>query len=84
MTRMMAGTLTEEETERVVELMNRYPGPNALMMNRLGGTGWHMGVSTPWWSLGAWLFPFLFFLNALVWLGVGVLVLAWLWRQVTR
>ncbi|MEX1063716.1 MAG: hypothetical protein WED06_00055, partial [Candidatus Paceibacterota bacterium] len=44
MVKMISGQLTESEAGRVVTLMNQYPGPHALMMNRLNlgnfGHGW--------------------------------------------
>lgn len=39
MTNMMSGALSETETDRMVELMNQYPGPGSMMMGRMMGSG---------------------------------------------
>lgn len=37
MTKMMSGTLTQTEEDRIIELMNEYPGPGSMMMGRMMG-----------------------------------------------
>lgn len=39
MLKMMSGDLSQSETDRMVELMNQYPGPSSMMMNRMMRTG---------------------------------------------
>lgn len=39
MIKMMAGDLSEEETDRMVEFMDQYPGPGSMMMGRMMGMG---------------------------------------------
>jgi putative membrane protein len=39
MSSMIAGELSEEEIARMAELMNEYPGPGAMMMERMLGMG---------------------------------------------
>jgi putative membrane protein len=39
MTKMMSGTLTDEEIDRLAELTRQYPGPQAMMMGRFMGMG---------------------------------------------
>lgn len=84
MTKMIAGTLTEAEADQFVGLMNQYPGPTGMMMNRLGGFGgWGMmggGYRTSWAGFWFWFMS----LGALIWLGVGALLLVWLWKQISK
>jgi hypothetical protein len=35
MIKMMSGKMSDTETERMIELMEMYPGPHGMMMNRL-------------------------------------------------
>ncbi|MDP2641597.1 MAG: hypothetical protein Q8P39_03690 [Candidatus Yanofskybacteria bacterium] len=89
MVNMIAGELTQEEADRLVQLMEQYPAPMSIMMNRFGssqtgewgmmnGFGWGMmdGIGT----FLAWLFT----LTWIVWLAVGVLAVVWLWKQIRR
>lgn len=50
MTKMMSGAMTEQESERMLELMNNYPGPNGMMMGRMmatqGMAGFPAGTTT--------------------------------------
>ena len=93
MTKMMSsnGNLTEEETQKMIGYMNQYPGPYNMMMNRMMaqnlGRGerrdnmWGMmnwANSTGW---GGW-FGIFGFVISLVWLGIGVLILIWLFKKV--
>lgn len=39
MTKMMSGELSQGETDRMVELMNQYPGPGSMMMGRIMNMG---------------------------------------------
>jgi len=86
MNKMIAGTLTEAEADQLVGLMNQYPGPSGIMMNRLGGFGgWGMmswgGSYRAGWS-GFWFW--LMALGGLIWLGAGALLLVWLWKQINK
>lgn len=94
MVKMMAGSLTETEANRMVEIMNQYPGPMGMMMGRLGmmegGWGGSFGGknnnSMMNWGYGfnvlagAWLW--LIFLSLIVWLIVGILAAIWLWKKI--
>jgi hypothetical protein len=82
MVKVMAGTLTEEESGRLAELMDQYPGPMGMMMDRMMGMGTTgfgtgmVGVGSFWvWIVG---------LTTAVWLVVGVLAVMWLWKQIRK
>jgi len=93
MAKMMQGKLTETEANRMVEIMNQYPGPMGMMMTRLGMNqnmrggnlpqnmmnmmNWGFGFSV-WISVWFWLV----FLCVIIWLVVGVLAAIWLWKQI--
>lgn len=84
MMKMVSGDMTETEIERMVILMERYPGVHSMMMGRVvGGNftgmpfGGVMGFSG---SLWAWIM----ILGMMVWLVVGILVVVWLLRKLTR
>jgi len=81
MTKMMAGDMSEEEAGRMTELMNQYPGPSGMMMNRMmdAGSGWGM---MPWsfGGFGAGAFWLLY----LVWLVAGVLAVIWLYKNIVK
>lgn len=92
MVKMMTGELTETEANRIVEVMNQYPGPMGMMMGRLGmmqgvwggsSSGgmmnWGSGFSI--WA-GAWMW--LIFLSVIIWLIVGILAALWLWKQIQK
>lgn len=93
MTKMMAGNgnLTEEETEKMIGFMNQYPGPYNMMMNRMmaQNLGWGERRDNMWgmmnWANGSgwggWFAAF-WFIASLIWLGVGVLILIWLFKKV--
>lgn len=84
MEKMIDGTMTEEETGQIISFMKENPGPYNMMMNRIGmmnqsssyGGFGHMftggGLS---WLMGIW---------SVIWLAIGVLVILWLWKQVTK
>ena len=93
MTKMMSdnGNLTEEETQKMIGYMNQYPGPYNMMMNRMmaQNLGWgerrdnmwgmmNWANSTGW---GGWFGAF-WFVVYLIWLGIGVLILIWLFKKV--
>ena len=91
MVKMMSGNLTDEEANRMTELMDQYPGPYATMMNRYSGMmGYGTGYGQTGWMMhdfgsgSAWggMILFFCFLTWLVWFAVGVLALIWLWRHV--
>lgn len=89
MVKMMSGTLTEEEAERLTELMQEYPAPHAMMMNRFGmmddaygASGW-MGHHGSFGHAGSSAWAVLVLLPWLVWVIVGVLAAVWLWKQIS-
>ncbi len=97
MVNMMAGTLTDAESERLVELMRQYPGPQAMMASRLVGMRYGGDQASRWpqgmmggynmmsWGGGFGGFWMLFaWLGSLIWLTVGVLAVVWLWKQITK
>jgi len=88
MVKMMAGTMTEVEAQRMVELMDQYPGAQSMMMSRMmgmngfGGFGMmpfgggnSFGSSTWVWVAG---------LTSFVWLAAGALVVVWLGKQIVK
>jgi len=85
---MLAGNLTQEQAVRMTELMNEYPGPHAVMMNRLGGLssingGWGMmsfGPGAGWGTAWAWLMLF----GLVVWVVVGILTAVWLSKTISK
>lgn len=93
MVKMMTGELTETEANKMVEIMNQYPGPMGMMMNRMvggmmgnnfsniGGSGmmgWGYGVAGGWTNIWFWLVLF----SVIIWLIVGVLAAIWLWKKI--
>lgn len=87
MTKMMAGTMTENEAGRMAELMNQYPGPQGMMMSRMMGMnfGWDGGMM-PWGGMFGWggFWFWMITLTSLVWLAAGILLIAWLWKQIMK
>ena len=94
MIKMMSGSMNEEEAQRMVELMNEYPGVQGIMMGRMmmanysdNNYGWS-GMTMPWgmmsgsWGLG--LFSWFGALLSIVWLLVGVLAMVWLWKKISN
>jgi hypothetical protein len=88
MVKMMAGTMTEAEAQRMVELMDQYPGAQSMMMGRMMGMngvgdfdmmpfGTGGGFDTSVW---AWVAG----LTSLVWLAAGVLAVIWLGKQIIK
>jgi len=88
MDKMIDGTLDEPGANRMVELMEEYPGPYNMMMSRVSGQnndsyganngmwGGHMFGGGSWsWLMGVW---------SIIWLLLGVLGVVWLWKQVTK
>ena len=99
MVKMMSGQMSEEEAARMVELMEQYPGPQAMMMGRmlaLQGPGGETGMQSfgmmdnynnmmAWGRVGTFGFwLWLVALLSLAWLIVGILAIAWLWQQINR
>jgi len=82
MEKMMSGNLSQEETNRMVDLMSQYPGPGSMMMGRIMGMETHesgfnslnnnsmMGYGLGW--LGGGIFMILFWV--LVIAGIVALV----------
>ena len=87
MVKMMTGELSEQEANRMVALMDEYPGPMNMMMNRMNITGgnwsmmqrFHSGVSGGG-AFFLWFIPLLW----IVWLVVGILAIVWLWKQIQK
>lgn len=86
MEKLMTGELTKQEAGRVAELMIQYPGPQSMMMNRMmsgnglmGGFGFGM---MPFGWGGAWIGAL--WLLYLVWLVVGLLAAAWLYKSILK
>ena len=93
MEKMMTGELSEQEANRMVEFMDEYPGPMGMMMNRYGMMGGYGNQQQSWgmmdWGsggfstgVGAWVW--FMFLLMVVWLVVGVLAAAWLFKQIQK
>ncbi|MBI1960948.1 MAG: hypothetical protein HYS43_01610 [Candidatus Liptonbacteria bacterium] len=95
MDKLVAGTLTEQEANQMVQFMKQNPAPFSMMMNRVGGSygrGW--GGSSWGWSAmhsGLWggaagvvagIFGLVFAVGNLLWLAVAVLAVVWLWKKV--
>lgn len=91
MINMMNGNLSDQEISRLTELMEQYPGPHGMMMNRLYGSsyqdkgmsdwsnmGWGMHSGFGNWSGMFWLLVICTF----VWLLVGVMVIVYLGRKI--
>lgn len=81
MDRMMKGVLSDEEAEKLSGYMNSYPGPMSMMMGRMmmGSSGAAPGS---WSMMGGW--GLLGSALAVVWLGAGILLIAWLARAMVR
>ncbi len=86
MVKMMSGQLTESEAQRMISLMDQYPGPYSMMMNRLGSSNFSHGWGfMPWGGMmGGDFWPLFMWLASLVWLAVGVLLVIWLIRRALR
>ena len=88
MMKMMAGNLTEVEASRLAQLMDEYPGPMGMMINRMNmgtwGGNWDMMNGFGWGMMNgtATFFAWLAAITWIVWLAVGVLAIAWLWKQI--
>lgn len=91
MIKMMSGEMTEAEVDRMVELMEEYPGPQGMMMNRMMG-GYGMGYGAGYGmmgrhSWGGWGAGFWFFVIAVAsvaWTLVGIFAAVWLWKQIVK
>ncbi|OGY64590.1 MAG: hypothetical protein A3I89_02735 [Candidatus Harrisonbacteria bacterium RIFCSPLOWO2_02_FULL_41_11] len=82
MVKMMNGRMTEFEANRLNDLMIQYPGPNSMMMNRLGGGmgRWNGAAMTSWMGF-ATFWSWLAFLGLAAWSFTGALAALWLWRK---
>jgi len=79
---MVNGTLSEEEADRMIAIMNE-PMPRGGMMGMMGmpmTRGMMSGFSGG--MLGFGFMPFLFLLTTIVWLLVGIVALVWLVKKV--
>ena len=87
MVKMMAGKLTEEEANRMIEIMNQYPGPMGMMMGgyypQSYGQNWGMPHMDYWGGGSSNLWPWAGSLMYVVWLLISVLALVWLWQKVS-
>jgi len=89
MQKMLVGNLTESDSTRMVELMNEYPAPYGMMMNRMtaGSSQYedHRGVFGSWGGMMGYGFSWSWSLMALiyiVWLVVGILVIVWITKKI--
>lgn len=92
MVKMMSVELDEAEANRMVELMNQYPGPMGMMMGRMNmmqsdfGNNWDQNMMNRDYGLkvwaGAWMW--FIFLSVIVWLIVCILAAIWLWKQIQK
>lgn len=90
MVKMMAGNLSDQESTRLVQLMNENPAPYSMMMNRMMAGNYSRGegmmgygMMGGWYGGWNWLLV-LGFLNLLSWLIVGVLLAVWLWQRISK
>ncbi|MBI4158551.1 MAG: hypothetical protein HY505_02970 [Candidatus Yanofskybacteria bacterium] len=83
MVKMMSGKMTEDEGVRISEMMNKYPGPYGMMMNRLNGDGGSWRMMSGWNSVAGWgmLWLWIFMFSWLVWVAAGILLVVWLFRK---
>lgn len=88
--KMMQGDMTQEEARRMITLMEEYPGPYGMMMNRMSRagifaqtrfSGGHMWQGMAG-AAGLWFW--MMTLLSLVWLVVGILAVVWLWRKLSK
>lgn len=87
MVQMMRGELTQPQADRMVELMESYPGVHSVMMGRLSaadGTlmGQHMGTGAP--AGGVGVLGWLLIASAVVWLIAGLMFVAHLGRKISQ
>lgn len=89
MLKMMSGQLTQAEADELADLMRQYPGPQGMMMYRLGAGSWQQsGWGMPWtmmggfglWNSWGWVAG----LGMVLWLAVGALLVALLWKQINK
>ena len=86
MEKMMAGTLTEEETRTLSVFMRENPGAASVMMGRMMGMGrfGSLGMMPCGYGGGFGLWHIFAGFGFVVWVVVGVLLVLWLWRQLRR
>jgi hypothetical protein len=98
MIKMMSGNMTESEAGKMIEFMNQYPGPQAMMMNRMLASQYQSdkAFNYPEKMMGNYnvmnginrgtissLHWFLVLMCA-VWFVVGILAIIWLWKQINK
>ena len=54
------------------------------MLNMMGWGGWNNNMMSGGWGVGWGLGAFLVVATWLVWLTVGVMLIVWLWRQISK
>jgi hypothetical protein len=81
MEKMMEGSLSQEEAEQLLILMEENPVPNSIMMNRLGMTN---NFGSPYghmfggrYNFSGWLFT----LTVIIWFFVGLFTLSWFMKK---
>lgn len=80
MEQMIAGTLSDEGVERMVEIMQENPGPHGMMMNRMNmmndsyGSMSNIGYGHMF-GYGGNFMGWIWWLTIIVWLIAGVLVI---------
>lgn len=100
MVKMLSGAMTQEEAQRMVELMDEYPGAGGMMSSRMMGMGMMGGGMLARQSLGDGgmgtnfgMMPgfgfmgtsgILFWLISLVWLVVGILAIVWFIKKISK
>jgi hypothetical protein len=81
MEQMMDGSLSEAGTERMVELMQKNPGPHAMMMNRIDmidefdNGGMRSGNYGHMFGITGNIMGWFLWLIMIVWLVVGILII---------
>lgn len=98
MMKMITGQLTEEEANKMVEFMSKYPGPMSIMMSRMGMNNMMMNQQ----NFNRWMVPgggmmgfginsinpfiniwhWIAFLAVIIWLIVGFLAAIWLGKKI--
>ena len=100
MEKMMAGTLNETESSRLVQLMNDHPGPYGMMTSRfIAGQGYTCGASPcpmtggggcggtgSSWGIPGWMVGGMALIGilAIVWILVGMFLIVYLARALSK
>jgi len=87
MVKMMTGDLTQEESQRIVELMDEYPGVGGMMSSRMMGAMWggdYHNVPGNWGYGWPSLFSVLCVAFVLVWTVTGIVLTLWLLKKMSK